>query len=60
VLITDIEHIQNRGYYFKIIDADNKQTLVANIYALVGYNIEKKEFFNNIMDAISVRRLSAG
>ncbi len=51
--ITDIEHIQNRGHYFKIIDADNKQTLVANIYALLGYNNDKKEFFNNIMDAIS-------
>jgi hypothetical protein len=31
VTITDIEHIQNRGHHFKIIEADNNQTLIVNI-----------------------------
>ena len=53
VTITDIEPIQNRGHYFKLTDADNKQTLIANIYALLGYNNEKNEFFNNIMNIIA-------
>ena len=48
VTITNIEHIQNKGHYFKLTDADNKQTLKANIYAQLGYNNEKIEFFNNI------------
>jgi exonuclease III len=50
VTITDIENIQNRGHHFKITDAGNKQTLIANVYALLGYNNEKNEFFNNILD----------
>ena len=50
VTITDIEHIQNRGHYFKITDADNKQTLIVNINAPLEYNNEKNEFFNNILD----------
>jgi len=53
VTITDIEPIQNRGHYFKLTDADNKQTLIANIYAPLGYNNEKNEFFNNIMNIIA-------
>jgi len=53
VTITDIEHIQNRGHYFKITYADNKQTLIGNIYAPLGYNNEKNEFFNRIMDVIA-------
>ncbi len=47
------QHIQNRGHYFKITNADNKQTLIANIYAPLGYNNEKNEFLNNIMDVIA-------
>jgi len=31
VAITDVEHIHNRGYYFKLADTDYKQTLIANI-----------------------------
>jgi len=31
-------------------DADNKQTLIVNINAPLGYNNEKNEFFNNILD----------
>ena len=50
VTITDIEHIQNRGHYFRITDADNKQTLIVNIYAPLGYNDGKNEFFNNALD----------
>jgi len=53
VTITDVEHIQNKGHHFKLTDADNKQTLIANIYALLGYIDEKNEFFNNIMDVIA-------
>jgi len=53
ITITDIEHIQNRGHYFKITDADNKKTLIANIYAPLGYNNEKNEFFNNILEVIA-------
>jgi exonuclease III len=53
VKIIDIEHIQNRGHYFKLTDADNKQIPIANIYALLGYNNEKTKFFNNIMEAIA-------
>jgi exonuclease III len=49
VTITDIEHIQNRGHHFKIIEAENKLTLIVNIYALLGYNNEKTDFFNSIM-----------
>jgi hypothetical protein len=41
VTITDVEHIQNRGHHFKLTDANNKQTLIANIYAPLGYNNEK-------------------
>jgi hypothetical protein len=37
----------------KITDADNKQTLIANVYAPLGYNNEKNEFFNNILDVIA-------
>jgi hypothetical protein len=44
VTITDIEHIQNRGHHFKIIEAENKLTLIVNIYALLGYNNEKLTF----------------
>ena len=32
-----MELIQKRGHYFKIIDADNKQILIADIYAPQGY-----------------------
>jgi exonuclease III len=53
VIITDVEHIQNRGHYFKLTDTDNKQALIANIYAPFGYNNDKTEFFNNIMDVIA-------
>ena len=49
VTITDIEHIQNRGHHFKIIEADNKQTMIVNIYTPLGYNNEKTDFFNSIM-----------
>ena len=44
VTIRDIEHLQNRGHYYKLTDADNKHILIANIYAPLGYNKEKKEF----------------
>jgi hypothetical protein len=53
VTITYMEHIQNRGHYFKITDADNKQILIANIYAPQRYNNEKNKFFNNTMDVIA-------
>ena len=53
VTITDIEHIQNRGHYFRITDADNKQTLIVNIYAPLGYNDGKNEFFNNVLDVLA-------
>jgi hypothetical protein len=53
VTITDVEHIQNRGHYFKLTHTDNKQALIVNIYALLGYNNEKNEFFNNILDVIA-------
>ena len=54
VTITDIEHIQNWGHHFKIIEADNKQTMRVNIYTPLGYNNEKTDFFNNIMDVIAI------
>jgi exonuclease III len=53
VTITDIEHIQNRGHHFKLTDANNMQTLIVNIYAPLGYNNAKDEFFNNTMEVIS-------
>ena len=53
VTITDIEPIQNRRHYFKLTDADNKQTLIANIYAPLGYNNEKNKSFRNIMNIIA-------
>jgi hypothetical protein len=53
VTITDIEHIQNRGHYFKLIDMNNMQTLIVNIYAPLGYNNAKKEFFDDIMEVIA-------
>jgi hypothetical protein len=52
VTVTDIEHIENRGHYFKFIDSDNKQTLVVNIYAPLCYNNEKREFLNNIINIV--------
>jgi hypothetical protein len=53
VTITYIEHIQNRGHYFKFTDTNNMQTLIVNIYAPLGYNNAKQEFFNNTMEVIS-------
>jgi hypothetical protein len=42
VLVADIEHIQNRGQQFKIVEADNKQILVMNIYAPREYSNKKR------------------
>ena len=53
VTITDIEHVQNRGHYFKLTDMNNMQTLIVNIYAPLGYNNAKKEFFDNILEVIA-------
>jgi hypothetical protein len=53
VTITDIKHIQNRGHYFKLTDTNNMQTLLVNIYAPLGYNSAKNEFFNNTIDVIT-------
>jgi exonuclease III len=53
VTITDVEHIQNRGHNFKLTDTDNKQALIVNIYAPLGYNNEKTEFINNILNVIA-------
>ena len=52
VTISDVEHLQNRGHHFKLIDANNIQTLIVNVYAPLGYNNEKTQFFNSIMDVI--------
>jgi hypothetical protein len=53
VTISDVEHLQNRGHHFKLTDANNIQTLIVNIYAPLGYNNDKTQFFNNIMDVIA-------
>ncbi len=37
---------------FKIVEADNKQILVMNIYAPREYSNKKTKFFNNIIDII--------
>ena len=50
ITITDIELLQNRGHYFKLKVNNNIQTLIVNIYAPLGYNNDKNEFFNSTMD----------
>jgi exonuclease III len=57
-VITNVTYLENRGHVFEVEGLTELKTIIANIYAPIGYGEEKKEFFDNVIDTIERKNLS--
>jgi len=52
VVVESIKHYGNRGHLFVTSDEQRKKKLVCNIYAPLGYDDNKSNFFNDVFNDI--------
>jgi exonuclease III len=50
--LTDIVHLNNRAHTFKVQGLLDQEVLVANVYAPIGYDDAKIQFFQEVFDQV--------